>query len=258
MMMAPNMMAPTGSNNTHNDYPQNVDSLDHSHKEDNDEDDDDIFDDNEQDEEDEDDDDELSPSLLSSSSHQATFGHACGIWFNPTVELIANDLRDLSKGRRELVWSDMIGNDSNAGHFEKGISLESPEICEQSLQELDRELKGMFSFGDTALRRARNQCPSYVDDRDFRLRFLRAERYHVKNAATRLLRHFEEKKFLFGEACLGRDIRLSDLTDDDLECLQVGGQQISPFLDKHGRTIEIVNLQLMMRNPVRSKISEVS
>jgi hypothetical protein len=206
------------------------------------------------DEDDDDDDDDESESIYSS---QATFGHACGIWFNPTVDVISNDLRDLPKGRRELVWSDMIGNDSNADHFERGIKTESPETVASSLQELQKELGSMFSFGDTALRRARVQCPQYVDDPDFRLRFLRSERFHVKNAANRLLRHFEEKKFLFGEHCLGRDVRLSDLNDDDLQCLRCGGLQVTSILDRHGRAVEVTNYHLLQNNPVASRISEV-
>lgn len=205
-------------------------------------------------EDDEDDDDDNSESIYSS---QATFGHACGIWFNPTVDIISNDLRDLPKGRRELVWSDMIGNDSNADHFERGIKTESPETIASSLQELEKELKSMFSFGDTALRRARNQCSEYVDNSDFRLKFLRSERFHVKNAANRLLRHFEEKKFLFGEHCLGRDIRLSDLNDDDVQSLSCGGQQVTTILDRHARAIEVTNYHLLQNNTVTSKISEV-
>jgi hypothetical protein len=205
-------------------------------------------------EEDDDDDDDESESIYSS---QATFGHACGIWFNPTVDIISNDLRDLPKGRRELVWSDMIGNDSNVDHFERGIKTESPETVASSLQELQKELGSMFSFGDTALRRARVQCPQYVDDPEFRLRFLRSERFHVKNAANRLLRHFEEKKFLFGEQCLGRDVRLSDLNDDDLQCLRCGGLQVTSIVDRHGRPVEVTNYHLLQNNPVASRISEV-
>mmetsp|Transcript_16613 Transcript_16613/g.28971 ORF Transcript_16613/g.28971 Transcript_16613/m.28971 type:complete len:403 (-) Transcript_16613:473-1681(-) len=207
-------------------------------------------------EDDEDDDEEDDDASSSPYSSQATFGHACGIWFNPTVDVISNDLRDLPKGRRELVWSDMIGNDSNAVHFERGIRTESPETVENSLKDLDRDLKSMFSFGDTALRRARIQCPEYIDNRDFRLRFLRAERFHVKNAASRMLQHFEEKKFLFGEHCLGRDILLSDLNDDDIECLESGGHQVTPVLDRHGRTIELCNFHLLKETNVASKLSD--
>ncbi|KAL3916510.1 MAG: hypothetical protein SGILL_005146, partial [Bacillariaceae sp.] len=220
----------------------------------------DIQDDNEildeEKEYDEDDDDEEG-NLASYDSAQATFGHACGIWFNPSNESISNDLRDLPKLARELVWTDMIGNDSNADHFDRSNAGESPEIVQQALESLDCELKGMFSFGDTALRRARMQCSQYVDDPSFRVKFLRAERFHVKNAATRLLRHFEEKKSLFGEHCLGRDVLLSDLNEGDMEYLECPGHQISSSLDKHGRSIEICNFDLLTKTNISSKTSEV-
>jgi hypothetical protein len=191
-------------------------------------------------------------------SAQTTFGHACSIWFNPSVEIISNDLRDLPKVARELVWTDMIGNDSNADdHFSRNRK-ESSETVQRGLEGLDRELKALFSFGDTALRRARNQCPRYVDDPVFRVRFLRAERFHVKNAATRLLRHFEEKKSLFGENSLGRDVLLSDLNDDDVAYLECSGHQVSSSLDRHGRKMEICNFFLLNNTSIRSNISEVS
>jgi hypothetical protein len=152
----------------------------------------------------------------------------------------------------------MIGNDSNAPQLEREVRCVSPNTIQTSLQDFDRELKGMFSFGDTALRRARVQCPGYVDDPAFRLRFLRAEQFHIKRAATFLLRHFEEKKLLFGEHCLGRDITLPDLNDDDLAYLECGGHQISPCVDRHGRCIEICNLHLLNSTDTSSKISEVS
>ena len=191
-------------------------------------------------------------------SSQAAFGHACGIWFNPPNEIISNDLRDLPKAARELVWTDMIGNDSNADHFDRMRKAESPEVVNQALERLDHVLLSMFSFGDTALRRARLQCPQYVDDPLFRVRFLRAERFHVKNAATRLLRHFEEKKSLFGEHCLGRDILLSDLNETDMVYLECAGHKLSSDLDRHGRAIEICNFHLMTSPDPSSKTSEVS
>lgn len=78
----------------------------------------------------------------------------------------------------------------------------------------------------------------YVTARDFRLMFLRSERYDPKGSAERMVEHFESKRYLFGSAeVLGRDILLSDLNDDDRAALEVGHVQVLPRRDAAGRVV---------------------
>ena len=71
--------------------------------------------------------------------------------------------------------------------------------------------------------------PTYVTSREFRLQFLRSERFHPKLAAKRLIKHFKMKQFLFGSGTndcgagldlMGRDVQVSDLTDEEQDLVR--------------------------------------
>lgn len=89
----------------------------------------------------------------------------------------------------------------------------------------------------TAYHTAESLNRSYVSDRDFRMTFLRANRYCPKAAADQMIRHFNLKLRLFGKDKLARDIALSDLDDDDVKTLIGGSYQVSPVRDRAGRAI---------------------
>lgn len=77
--------------------------------------------------------------------------------------------------------------------------------------------------------------PSYISDRNFRMNFLRANRYDPVAAAGQMIRHFDLKLRLFGRNKLVKDIALSDLGDDDITPLTTGSYQISKVRDRTGR-----------------------
>lgn len=95
------------------------------------------------------------------------------------------------------------------------------------------------SKSQTAYETAERMNPDYVSDRDFRLNFLRANRYDPEQSADQMIRYFEIKSQLFGVNKLTKDIRLSDLSSDDIHCLRQGNYQISPIKDRANRTIII-------------------
>jgi hypothetical protein len=82
---------------------------------------------------------------------------------------------------------------------------------------------------------AYQQNPQYVES--LTLQFLRAEDFHPRNAAQRLLSYFDMKQQLFGPQGLGRDVRYDDLSPDDKESLEAGGMQTLPVTDHAGRAI---------------------
>jgi hypothetical protein len=82
---------------------------------------------------------------------------------------------------------------------------------------------------------ADTQSSEYVENKAFRLMFLRAENFDSQLAAKRMLRFFEEKLELFGRAKLCKDITLRDLSIEDTQCLINGHQQILPTRDSSGR-----------------------
>ena len=59
---------------------------------------------------------------------------------------------------------------------------------------------------------------SYVTNKAFLKLFLEADDYNVKNAATRIVCHFECKLDIFGPTKLVKDITQDDLDEDALKC----------------------------------------
>jgi hypothetical protein len=91
----------------------------------------------------------------------------------------------------------------------------------------------------TAFETAAEMDESYISSQDFRMKFLRANRYDVESAAQQMIVFFEIKLYLFGKNNLVKDIMLDDLDDDDKDCLQNGARQVLPLNDTAGRIIHV-------------------
>jgi len=72
-----------------------------------------------------------------------------------------------------------------------------------------------------------------VEEKEFRLSFLRAERYDVEKAATRILDYFEEKRKLFGVDKLTSKIKIKDLDAVTRDCMESGQVQLLPGRDRY-------------------------
>ena len=149
-----------------------------------------------------------------------------------TESIIAQEMSSLSVKDREAVYYDIHGV--------------APVIDETSEHDfLDRKLKAMdtelqinsIGIDRKAFDMANSSNPQYVGDRNFRLRFLRSERFDEKLAAVRYLKHFQLKLDLFGPDFLGRDIVQDDLDQETLEALYCGTGQILKRRDSAGRLI---------------------
>ena len=80
--------------------------------------------------------------------------------------------------------------------------------------------------------------PNYVNGKEFRLMFVRRysnledNQFDVRQAAEKLIVHFGVKKMIFGNGeILGRDVRLSDLSKDDIDAMHTGAYQTLPIRD---------------------------
>ena len=71
-----------------------------------------------------------------------------------------------------------------------------------------------------------------VEHRDFRLSFLRAERFNTSKAAIRMIEYFEEKRKLFGIENLTTKIQIKDLDADSKRCFESGQIQLLPGRDR--------------------------
>jgi hypothetical protein len=160
---------------------------------------------------------------------------ACRIWFNPPHERTIRELDELTIQEREKVWADFSGN-AELSSFRSNYRMD-PEDLNECLLRLDQEIVNIQQHDKDAFEQAQRITPQYTGSKEFRLRFLRTDAFDAKAAAHRITRHFEEKRMLFGEDRLGRDISLSDLRSSDMTILRSGLYQNSPETDKGGRQI---------------------
>jgi len=142
---------------------------------------------------------------------------------------------------------------------------ETPRLIYTSLERLEHEIsliptknKKMYDLCQKKYGRknSREDGGSYVNDVDFRMRFLRAELFDATKAARRLVLFLENLVDLFGEYALQRPILLSDFTEDELQIFRMGNLQLLPFRDRSGRRIVVgvEGLAMQFKSALRFKI----
>mmetsp|Transcript_19560 Transcript_19560/g.36480 ORF Transcript_19560/g.36480 Transcript_19560/m.36480 type:complete len:489 (+) Transcript_19560:119-1585(+) len=141
----------------------------------------------------------------------------------------AAELNKLSMKERDDVLQDI--------HGVSDVMNENPEFVKRSTAGLLVELEKIPNESKMPYLLALEQNPNYVQDEKFLLMFLRADRFNEAAAAARLVSFFESKLELFGKDKLGRDILISDLTEEDRVCLESGYGQILSGRDRAGRAI---------------------
>eukprot|EP00980_Cylindrotheca_fusiformis_P000973 scaffold265_cov131-Cylindrotheca_fusiformis.AAC.8 len=116
----------------------------------------------------------------------------------------------------------------------------------EAIVEVDDEVNGLLRElsdhlmrikGGTAYETAEGLNPAFVEDRAFRLMFLRANRYDAKASAGQMIRFFDMKLSLFGKEKLVTDITMGDLDEDDRAYLRSGTTMVLPFPDMSQRQI---------------------
>jgi len=134
---------------------------------------------------------------------------------------------------------------------------ENPELIQRSLKEFQKELDRDINengFGNNydnnkkayrLIRKRREQEIPYsnnyaMDDKDFRLRFLRCELFDVEKAVLRFCDYLDYAYEYYGEVALERPIRLADFTETDLKMFRKGYFQFLPFRDTSGRRVIVV------------------
>lgn len=157
--------------------------------------------------------------------------------------VLAQGLLQLSTEDREKVYHDVHGLSDEIE--------ESAEFVDENLAKLGEELSKIRN--KEAYNAAKAIDQAYVEKRDFRLQFLRAESFDAKKAALRIARHFQAKSDLFGRDKIARDILQSDLEKEDLECLYAGYEQFLPARDCAGRVVFI-----QVAHPNHKRMSEQS
>lgn len=145
--------------------------------------------------------------------------------------LVAKQMTSLSMEDREKVYYDVHGVSEEV--------KETPEMVTLSLLQLELELQKLQLEQKDAYEAAKSMNPTYVENPEFRLKFLRADLFDARKAASRLARHFEAKLELFGRDKLARDIQQDDLDKETIDALYSGYTQTMPLRDRAGRLVNI-------------------
>ena len=173
-----------------------------------------------------DDDDDIAISAARLSSQNSRFQRVRPAP-KETDALVAMDLNNMSLNDREEVFFEL--------HGVAPAVDETPDMIARSLEELDENIEKIPV--KPAYDLAEAQDKEYVRNPDFRIKFLRAERFNSLNAADRLVRFFEQKVRLFGPKKLAKDIMISDLDPEDITCLESGMNTSLPVTDRAGRAV---------------------
>lgn len=114
---------------------------------------------------------------------------------------------------------------------------ETPYFLQEKLFHLDLALQRIPDNSKRAYKMAEAMNPGFVNDPKYRLLFLRAVRFDVNKAASRLVMFMETKLELFGRAVLTRPVYLSDLNDETQAMVKSGAVQLLPSRDTAGRAV---------------------
>ena len=155
----------------------------------------------------------------------------------------AKEFVRLPSSEQAQIWNDLTGDEGRRRqfgtdgkeYFTKGL-YEPDDMVEKALKDLDDEIEKLPSEQKRALEMALKMSNDYVGY-NFRLKFLRAEKFDARLAAMRMALYFEEKLELFGEERLVREILQSDLDEDDMASLSSGYIQVLNALDLGERKV---------------------
>jgi hypothetical protein len=160
---------------------------------------------------------------------------------NTSVEeidkFLATSMAELNFQERQDYQEDLHGVSSS--------NPEDPDQIERWLDELETHLNAIKRGSN--YQAAEVLDASYVTNRDFRIMFVRGNRYKTKEAANQIISFFDMKRRLFGRDKLVKEITLNDLDDDDKESLKSGSFQVLPHEDRAGRIL-LLGLPGLSRN----------
>lgn len=148
--------------------------------------------------------------------------------FKETEEFIAAEMNNLSVQERNKALEDIhcVGKELE----------EDPNLVEQGLQEF-QQLVDVLRPTSPSYQAAEAINADYVNDRGFRLKFLRAKLYDVKTAVNQMMKFLQYKEKYFGRDKLCKEIDLSDLTEEDRAFLRSGPFFVPQHRDRSGRPI---------------------
>jgi hypothetical protein len=113
---------------------------------------------------------------------------------------------------------------------------ETPTMIDEALTQMD-EIVTTKILTKPAFEYATAIKSQYVHDREFRLKFVRANLFDTYKAALNFIRYLEMLNKYYGPEALTRPIRFSDLSEPELDLLRCGYLQLLPTRDRSGRRV---------------------
>eukprot|EP00526_Cylindrotheca_closterium_P008839 CAMPEP_0113615554 /NCGR_PEP_ID=MMETSP0017_2-20120614/7763_1 /TAXON_ID=2856 /ORGANISM="Cylindrotheca closterium" /LENGTH=503 /DNA_ID=CAMNT_0000524799 /DNA_START=47 /DNA_END=1558 /DNA_ORIENTATION=+ /assembly_acc=CAM_ASM_000147 len=167
------------------------------------------------------------PEAVSSFGHRRYENHnESRTGMKPAEDLLSSELNKLSLQERSKALEDLhcVGEELE----------ETPEMVVQSLEEFDHVVQaGNYPMYNLAA----SQNRAYVEESSLRLMFLRANLYDTHKAVRQMDNHLRQKAQYFGEDKIARDIRLDDLSTEDVQVLLSGFLHVQAESDRTGRLI---------------------
>jgi hypothetical protein len=156
----------------------------------------------------------------------------------PTLEnpfdvdtMLARELQDLSYYDRNIIQEEIHGVTSMA-------PSPSPQQIDEALHQLQVEVDRIPSPHRRGYEVAVALRSHYVlHDRDFRIKFLRADLFNARAAAGRFTKQLDLLLDFFGVQALLRPLRLDDLSKAERDYMKLGNNQVLPSRDRAGRLV---------------------
>lgn len=157
----------------------------------------------------------------------------------------------LSKELMRLSFRDR-NNISEEVHGVRSVEVEeNSNVRKDGLKKLQYELELLPPSDKAAFEESQTFPVTYVNDPDFRLRFLRAELFDAKKAAMRMACYLNLARELFGTDALKRPLRLTDFkSKEEKSCLRSGLVQLLPYRDRSGRRVMVILSDMMSHNHI--------
>lgn len=149
---------------------------------------------------------------------------------NHADALLARDLNRMTVEQRSIVFDDVHGVRNLRPEETNPIKMmESLDGMNSAIHRI--EVKPAF---DEAYRL---DSQYVLRDKQFRMKFLRAEEYDFHQAAQRFVNYLDFTYELFGPLALMRPLFLDDLSKEEQNVVKDGSQQLLPIRDRMGRRI---------------------
>ena len=170
-------------------------------------------------------------------------------------DLPYKDLLKLSQQERNDITEEIHG-------VQNLCPEENPVMIDESLRRFAACLEEIPADQKTAYLRAQETyAGTYINDDEWRLRFLRCDLFDAEKAANRMVNFLDFLSDIFGDYVLKRHLQLTDFSWDEMQAFRRGHFQLLPYRDRSGRRVFTVvggfNLTTPLTIRVRFPVSFV-